>query len=128
MTDWSTIWATVAVGLAVVFAVLIILVLLVNLFSIIVNFATRKVNARKQKKEQEEINQVKKPVAVKQSEAAPVASESGIPGEVIAAISAAVAVMSESSGKQYAVKSVKRVKEARPAWNMAGITENTRAF
>lgn len=51
---------------------------------------------------------------------------SGISGDVVAAISAAVAMM--MGGKAFAVKSIKRAKSARPAWASAGVVENTRPF
>ncbi len=54
--------------------------------------------------------------------------EEGIPGGVIAAISAAVAMM--MGGKAFSVKSIKRAgtKSSRPAWGQAGVMENTRPF
>jgi sodium pump decarboxylase gamma subunit len=51
--------------------------------------------------------------------------------EVVAVISAAVAMMSLADGKNYKVKSIKAVKSTasgRPAWSMAGLRENTRPF
>jgi sodium pump decarboxylase gamma subunit len=51
--------------------------------------------------------------------------------EVVAVISAAVAMMSLAEGKNYRVKSVKAIKsttQGRPAWSMAGLRENTRPF
>ena len=53
-------------------------------------------------------------------------TSAGIPGEVVAAISAAVASM--MGGKPFAVRSIKRKKQTRPAWGAAGIVENTRPF
>ena len=67
-----------------------------------------------------------KAVAPKTNAPAKLATEGEVPGEVLAAISAAVAVMME--GKPFAVRSVRRSKAARPAWAMAGIVENTRPF
>ncbi|MDF2567281.1 MAG: hypothetical protein K0R90_737 [Oscillospiraceae bacterium] len=56
--------------------------------------------------------------------------QSGISGEVVAAISAAVAMMmNDGNGEtKYVVRSVKRAKESRPAWGFAGISENTKPF
>ena len=56
------------------------------------------------------------------------AVEEGIPGGVIAAISAAVAMM--MGGKAFSVKSIKRAgtKSSRPVWGQAGVMENTRPF
>lgn len=129
MVDWSTLWATVAVGLLVVFAVLIFLVFMSDIVHYVVTWATNAVNKRKKKNELKNLSKVKDPAAdaVKPAPAAPspVVAE-GVSSEVIAAISAAVAMMDPD--KKYAIKSVKRVKEARSAWNMAGITDNTKAF
>lgn len=129
MVDWSTLWATVVVGLLVVFVVLVFLVIMSNIVHYVVAWATNLVNDRRKKSEQKRMNEVKKPAAPS-VQSAPVESANvnaeGISGEVIAAISAAVAMMDPN--KKYALKSVKRVKEARSAWNMAGITDNTKAF
>ena len=57
--------------------------------------------------------------------------EDGIEEEVVAVISAAIAAMMSAEGVpagSYAVKSVKRAREARPAWAMAGMQQNTRPF
>ena len=56
--------------------------------------------------------------------------EAGIPGEVLAAISAAVAVV---CGDGAVVRGVRRVSKraassGRSAWSMAGLLDNTRAF
>lgn len=61
----------------------------------------------------------------KMGDSAPVI-EYGIPGEVVAAISAAVAMM--LSGEQVTVRRISRVHEGRSAWSMAGLAENTRPF
>lgn len=56
--------------------------------------------------------------------------DDGIGDDVVAAITAAIAVMmsSEGNARPFAVRSVKRARELRPAWNAAGISENTRPF
>ena len=55
------------------------------------------------------------------------ADAGSIPGEVLAAISAAVACMMGSSGG-YVIKSVTRSKGSRNAWSLAGLQEQTRPF
>lgn len=62
--------------------------------------------------------------------AAAPAVEAGIPGEVLAAISAAVSVI---CGDGAVVRGVRRVSKraansGRTAWSMAGLLDNTRAF
>ena len=67
----------------------------------------------------------KKEEAVEVREETPAVS-SGIPGEVIAAISAAVYCM---FGEGARVMSVRRQQRSgRSAWSMAGLLENTRPF
>lgn len=51
--------------------------------------------------------------------------EAGIPGEVVAAIAAAVAVL---EGGNVTVRSIRRERVGRPSWAAAGILENTRPF
>ncbi|MDR2909004.1 MAG: OadG family protein [Oscillospiraceae bacterium] len=55
---------------------------------------------------------------------------SGIPAGTVAAIAAAVAaVMEESSpGVPYTITGVRRERESRPAWSLAGAMQNTRPF
>lgn len=54
-------------------------------------------------------------------------AEAGIPGEVIAAISAAVYMMYGSS--EVRIASVRRApQQQRSAWGMAGLLENTKPF
>ena len=71
-----------------------------------------------------------KPAAPAARPAAPVqqaAASDGVPEGVVAAISAAVAMM--MGGKSFKVKRIRRQKSGRrPAWSTAGIIENTRPF
>ena len=68
---------------------------------------------------------VKAPVA-----AAPVEETDGISDEVVAAISAAISavMLAQGNTKPFAIRSIKRVKESRNAWNAAGVADNTRPF
>ena len=70
-----------------------------------------------------------KMLAAKQAAPAPQA-EAGIPGDVLAVIAAAVAVV---CGEGAVVRGVRRVSKraassGRGAWSMAGLLDNTRAF
>ena len=122
--DWTQTWSVVLVGLVVVFAVLIILVLICwamgKVFSAV--SGGNGDSGRTEKKA------APAPVvpAVKTGTVSPVV-EDGISDEIVAAISAAVACMMEP-GKSFALKSVRRAREARSAWSAAGIAENTRPF
>ena len=121
--DWGLAWATTATGMIVVFAVLIILIIIVAVLGRIMYTAAGK-NRETAKKEPA-------PVAepVKQPSPAPVLyAEEGVSPEVVAAISAAVAVMLSGEGKAFRIRSVRRVRESRPVWSMAGLQENTRPF
>lgn len=113
-------------GIVVVFLVLIFLTLIIKLYGNIVYNLTNKMKKGKEAK-QEAAPKVSAPVS-KPVPAAP-AVEEGIPGEVIAAIAAAVYC---TEGVPFsAVKSIRRSRRAggtRSAWGMAGILENTRPF
>ncbi|MBR4827989.1 MAG: OadG family protein [Oscillospiraceae bacterium] len=67
----------------------------------------------------------KKAEVVEVREETPAVS-SGIPGEVIAAISAAVYCMFGEGAKVMSVRRQQR--SGRSAWSMAGLLENTRPF
>ena len=51
--------------------------------------------------------------------------EAGIPGEIVAAIAAAVASM---DGGKYVMRSVKRAPRGRNAWSQAGVMSYTEPF
>ena len=67
-----------------------------------------------------------------EAQAAPVVpSQDDLGDDVIAVISAAIAAVMDEQGipeGSYTVKSIKRAREARPAWAMAGMQQNTRPF
>ncbi|MBP1555305.1 MAG: hypothetical protein IKX09_03060 [Oscillospiraceae bacterium] len=69
------------------------------------------------KKKKEEVVEVREETS---------AVSSGIPGEVIAAISAAVYCMFGEGAKVMSVRRQQR--SGRSAWSMAGLLENTRPF
>ncbi len=115
---------TVLIGLVVVIGTLLLLTGIFYLFGYIMGSADRK--AKKAKKA-EKSAPATEPAVASAAPPAPVVQD-GIPGEVVAAIAAAVAMMAPE-GKRYAVKSVSR-KDAggRSAWAAAGIADNTRPF
>lgn len=109
----------VIAGVVIVMAVLAVLVVVFKAFGLVVSKSERTAkHASDQAKPA--------PVAVASAPAAPVVSGS-IPGEVIAAITAAV-IAAEGPGA--VVRSVRRAQPTggRKAWAMAGIADNTRAF
>lgn len=114
---------TVLIGLVVVIVTLLVLTGIFYLFGYIMDSADHKVKITN------ENTKTKAPAAapIATSGTAP-SVQDGIPGEVVAAIAAAVAMMAPE-GKRYAIKSVSR-KDAggRSAWAAAGIADNTRPF
>ena len=111
-------------GLVVVFLVLIVLTGIIKLYGTTVYNATNKPKAEKPA---EKVQEPAPALAVRA--AAPVVEnvEEGIPGEVIAAIAAAI--YCTEGAPVSAIKSIRRSRSAsRSAWGMAGVMENTRPF
>lgn len=125
MMDWGMTWTVVLTGLLVVFCILIILTFIILGYGILVY----KLQNKKKSPPNKPAAMEDKPKAVQPPvvQAVPAQAE-GIPGEIIAAISAAVAVMAEGSGTSYSIRSVKRSTGSRPVWSTAGLMENTRPF
>ncbi len=121
--DLGMMWEVVVAGVLIVFAVLLLLVGVFYLFG-----AVMKGKGSKNKIEHT-AKQNNTPVVKKAAPkaAAPVVQE-GIPAEVVAAISAAIAQM--EGGNSFTIRSIRRRQPAgtRPTWAMAGIAENTRPF
>lgn len=109
----------VATGLTIVFSILILLYLLISLEGVIFKaIDSRKNGAAPQQK------QAPKAAPAPAANVAP-AVEKGIPGEVVAAIAAAVAAL---EGGKYTVRSVTRAKQGRSAWGGAGVASYTEPF
>ena len=111
-----------ATGLIVVFLALIILICIFSIFGAV---------SKSKKKDATKNVPVAPPVPPKSVGAAAGAakqlSAGGVSEEIIAAISAAVAVTMD--GKPFAIRSVKRAAQSgRNAWSNAGIIANTRPF
>ena len=117
----------VATGLILVFGVLVLLYLLITLEGIIFSAIDQKKKGTPAQKSASAPKKEPAPApAVKSAAKAPVVQK-GIPGEVIAAISAALACMEGGAG--YTLRSVKRVKASgRSAWGQAGINAYTEPF
>ena len=112
----------VATGLILVFSLLVLLYLLIVLEGIIFTSIDNKKKGISSNKEPA-------PCAPKIS-APPVHKaaviEPGIPGEVVAAIAAAIASM--EGGQGYVLRSLKRAKTGRSAWGQAGVASYTEPF
>lgn len=123
--DWGFAGAVVITGLVVVFAILLILVFLCWLISLAFKLVKGADKKNMERPENRERPHEKLPPASPAKPADPVAGDE-ISGEVVAAISAAVAMMMGPQ-KEFALRSIRRA-GGRNAWNAAGIMENTRLF
>lgn len=128
--DTQLMWTVTAAGITIVFSVLLLLVGIFYLFGAIMKKTGSKGSKAKVKPVKAQAKTAAAPKAKftpKQPPAIQVI-EDGIPFEVVAAISAAVAEM--EGGKAFTIRSVRKQQPAggRPAWAMAGIAENTRPF
>lgn len=116
---------TVLIGLVVVFGMLLLLTGIFKMFGLVGGVLSGKPAEPKAVKTAPA--PAAKPAApAKPASKAPVV-QPGISDEVVAAIAAAVAMMSVD-GKTYAVRRISRVSGGRSAWAAAGVAENTRSF
>lgn len=113
--------AIVITGLSVVFLGLLLLIGFVSVFGFIF---TRK----KKPKKVENLQKIEQSVKQSVNETVAPVIENGISDEEIAVIAAAIAAISEKSGKPLAIKSVTRSRNQRPVWASAGLNDNTRPF
>lgn len=123
--DFTLAGAVIITGLVVVFIALMGLWLLVWLFGKLFVAISSKPTQSQPKSE------APKPAAPKASASTAVKNamvvEDGISDEIVAVIAAAVAAMGGAAGG-FALRSVKRVREARSAWAAAGLMQNTQPF
>lgn len=127
----------VSTSLVLVFGLLIALCLIITLEGKVFDSFNDKNNAKKRAKAMDELNSSAPsappaPKVQSASIAAPApapAVEAGIPGEVVAAISAAIFSM---EGGQAVVREIRRMPQAggsrRGAWGDAGVIQSTRPF
>lgn len=126
--DWGFTLSVVLVGIVVVFCVLVILVLMCWVVGKIFTAINNKKNGIVKPKPIKEDKPEKAPVVKAVAKSAAPAVESGIGDDIVAAISAAIACMTGENGGKLAIRSIKRSRGSRPAWNTASIMENTRPF
>lgn len=114
-------------GIVVVFAVLILLICIIKLYSTLVYNAQNKNDKKGKSKEkiEEKIAEAKPEPELTAAEE-PELSDGSVPGEIIAAIAAAVEVIFGEGAVK--IKSVKKSSKRRSAWKSAGVAENTRSF
>ncbi|MEG2833737.1 MAG: OadG family transporter subunit [Ruthenibacterium sp.] len=116
----------VATGLIIVFSVLILLYLLISLEGIIFRSIDNKKKGIVSTPKKEAAPVAKASAAVAKASTAPII-EKGIPGEVIAAIAAAISAM-EGGNNRYTIRSLTRAKTGRSAWGVAGVSSYTEPF
>lgn len=111
-------------GMVIVFAVLIMLIYVIKLFGIGVSKMEDKMKRRKELKllklQDTETKEVDAPKSV------PVTESGGLSDQVVAVIAAAVDSMYGKGSCR--IKSIKKLPQARSAWNAAGVMDNTRPF
>ncbi len=123
--ELSYVFAVVITGLVVVFLGLVLLIAFISIIGKI--FAS----IDKRKKDAAETAVKAVPKADAPAKAAAPAVQASEDDEIIAVISAAVAMMGEAEGKAYRVKSVKAAagnSSSRNAWAAAGLRESTNPF
>lgn len=118
-------------GLVVVFAALIVLTFVIKGYGMIITSITsgskkKKAEAQAAKKAVEQAAAKPAAPAVKPAAPAAPAVQEGIPGEVIAAIAAAVDYTYGAG--THTIRAVRRVPQNRSAWGSAGLAESTRPF
>lgn len=116
-------------GLVIVFAMLLLLVLVICVFGWIGSAAGKNAAERAEKKAKKAEKAAADAAAAASDVQAPVITvESDDDTEIIAVISAAVAMMYEGTGIKPVIRSVKPSASTRSAWARAGINDNVRAF
>lgn len=123
--EMSYVIAVVITGLVVVFLGLILLIAFISAIGSLFKKIDRKKAAAKAAEAAE------KPAEAPKAAVQPAAASNSDSDEVIAVISAAVAMMSAADGTSYRIKSVKAAAQngsSRSAWAMAGLRETTNPF
>lgn len=111
-------------GMVVVFAALIVLTYVIKGYGMIITSITS--GSKKKKAEAQAAKKAVEKAAAKPAAPAAPAVQEGIPGEVIAAIAAAVDYTYGAG--THTIRAVRRVPQNRSAWGSAGLAESTRPF
>ena len=106
-------------GFIIVFAMLVLLVVIISVFGVMMS----RLNGNKVPKATKV--KVEKPIPAK-TVAANVQNDND--EGVIAAISAAIMMMYEGTGKKPVIRSIKPAVTGRSAWKQAGVVNNVRSF
>ena len=112
-------------GIAIVFGMLLILVVMIAIFGLFAKVGNGKSDKKAKTEKASKVKKVPEPSSIKSV----VNTSSNVDDEeVIAVISAAVAMMYEGTGKKAVVRSIRPSSVGRSAWANAGIRDNVRAF
>ena len=116
-------------GIAIVFFVLILLIGIIKLYSTIVyNIQNSNKKEKKEKSKKEAVVEAA-PVVEKVTTEKAKPSDGTVPGEIVAAIAAAVEVIfGQGAVKIKSIKKSSKTSKRRSAWKSAGVAENTRSF
>ena len=112
-------------GVAIVFGMLLILVVMIAVFGL---FGKAGNSVKDKKAKAEKLPKVKKVAEPSQVKNVAGASSNADDDEIVAVISAAVAMMYEGTGKKAVIRSIRPSSVGRSAWANAGIRDNVRAF
>lgn len=116
-------------GIVIVFTMLVLLVLVLTFFGLIMT-AISKAGARKAEKHNkaELAKMLAESTPTDASAPEQVTSVADNELEIVAVISAAVAMMYQNTGKKPVIKAIKKSGSRRSAWASAGLIDNTRSF
>ena len=112
-------------GVAIVFGMLLILVVMIAVFGL---FGKAGNSVKDKKAKAEKLPKVKKVAEPLQVKNVAGASSNADDDEIVAVISAAVAMMYEGTGKKAVIRSIRPSSVGRSAWANAGVRDNVRAF
>lgn len=117
--DTGFVTSVVVIGLVIVFIVLLVLVIFLEIFGKTFSSSSK---VKKEKTPKKEKNQNAQVINIQ-----PVIEE-GIDDEVIAVIAAAIATISNETGKKLSIRSIRKSNNIVNLWARAGALENTRPF
>lgn len=112
-------------GIAIVFGMLLILVIMIAIFGLFAKVGSGKGDKKVKPEKAPKVKKVAEPLP---SKSVVSVSSNVDDDEVIAVISAAVAMMYEGTGKKAVIRSIRTSFAGRSAWANAGIRDNVRAF
>lgn len=118
MVDWGQVIGITVTGLAVVFIALLLLIVIIWLMG--------KISQGLNKKDKPKKETLKKQTKPTKTNVVKSEGSNGIDSQTVAVIIAAISASMGSDN--FVIKSVKRTKSNRSAWNQAGVLQNTNPF